>query len=199
MTRESTDTDTAEQVIDSFRILAADKVCVVFLNISHFEFLLFSLIFFLMNYEENYPQTRPSTVYNVCHHTRDLVEYLERQITCPSPQLFTENLTCKQTKHSVQISLAQVILLGCRNLILFATGPLHLIIYLFIFIYFYNRQSADVQRIDSVETSFLLVFLTKYQLLMDLNKTSTDKSAKRGKFQNLSTRHRDKFLSCLQS
>lgn len=78
MTRESTDTDTAEQVIDSFRILAADKVCVVFLNISHFEFLLFSLIFFLMNYEENYPQTRPSTVYNVCHHTRDLVEYLER-------------------------------------------------------------------------------------------------------------------------
>jgi actinin alpha len=27
MTRESTDTDTAEQVIDSFRILAADKVC----------------------------------------------------------------------------------------------------------------------------------------------------------------------------
>lgn len=26
MTRESTDTDTAEQVIDSFRILAADKV-----------------------------------------------------------------------------------------------------------------------------------------------------------------------------
>lgn len=27
MTRESTDTDTAEQVIDSFRILASDKVC----------------------------------------------------------------------------------------------------------------------------------------------------------------------------
>lgn len=26
MTRESTDTDTAEQVIDSFRILASDKV-----------------------------------------------------------------------------------------------------------------------------------------------------------------------------
>jgi len=26
MTREATDTDTAEQVIDSFRILAADKV-----------------------------------------------------------------------------------------------------------------------------------------------------------------------------
>lgn len=30
MTRESTDTDTAEQVIDSFRILASDKVCVKF-------------------------------------------------------------------------------------------------------------------------------------------------------------------------
>ena len=28
MTRESTDVDTAEQVIDSFRILAADKVIV---------------------------------------------------------------------------------------------------------------------------------------------------------------------------
>lgn len=31
MTRESTDTDTAEQVIDSFRILAGDKVCNAFL------------------------------------------------------------------------------------------------------------------------------------------------------------------------
>lgn len=30
MTRESTDTDTAEQVIDSFRILASDKVCRTF-------------------------------------------------------------------------------------------------------------------------------------------------------------------------
>ena len=31
MTRESTDTDTAEQVIDSFRILAGDKVREVFI------------------------------------------------------------------------------------------------------------------------------------------------------------------------
>lgn len=30
MTRESTDTDTAEQVIDSFRILASDKVSSAF-------------------------------------------------------------------------------------------------------------------------------------------------------------------------
>ena len=30
MTRESTDVDTAEQVIDSFRILAADKVILLF-------------------------------------------------------------------------------------------------------------------------------------------------------------------------
>lgn len=30
MTRESTDTDTAEQVIDSFRILAGDKVNIQF-------------------------------------------------------------------------------------------------------------------------------------------------------------------------
>lgn len=28
MTRETTDTDTADQVVASFRILAADKVCV---------------------------------------------------------------------------------------------------------------------------------------------------------------------------
>ena len=33
MTRESTDVDTAEQVIDSFRILAADKVRVLFFYI----------------------------------------------------------------------------------------------------------------------------------------------------------------------
>lgn len=33
MTRESTDTDTAEQVIDSFRILAGDKVCNTFIYI----------------------------------------------------------------------------------------------------------------------------------------------------------------------
>lgn len=34
MTRESTDTDTAEQVIDSFRILAGDKVRIEFIEIS---------------------------------------------------------------------------------------------------------------------------------------------------------------------
>lgn len=51
MTRESTDTDTAEQVIDSFRILAADKVsqlffylgipsfaCVKYINTTWFNF-----------------------------------------------------------------------------------------------------------------------------------------------------------------
>lgn len=32
MTRESTDTDTAEQVIDSFRILASDKVNVILMH-----------------------------------------------------------------------------------------------------------------------------------------------------------------------
>lgn len=31
MTRETADTDTAEQVVASFRILAADKVCAVFI------------------------------------------------------------------------------------------------------------------------------------------------------------------------
>lgn len=32
MTRESTDTDTAEQIIDSFRVLAGDKVCLRFFS-----------------------------------------------------------------------------------------------------------------------------------------------------------------------
>lgn len=36
MTRESTDTDTAEQVIDSFRILAADKVIFYIFNTLYF-------------------------------------------------------------------------------------------------------------------------------------------------------------------
>lgn len=36
MTRETADTDTAEQVVASFRILAADKVCVCFcLSVTH--------------------------------------------------------------------------------------------------------------------------------------------------------------------
>lgn len=34
MTRETADTDTAEQVIASFRILAADKVCVCVVHIT---------------------------------------------------------------------------------------------------------------------------------------------------------------------
>lgn len=43
MTRESTDTDTAEQVIDSFRILASDKVCGLFFVLGF----LFDYIFIL--------------------------------------------------------------------------------------------------------------------------------------------------------
>lgn len=35
MTRESTDTDTAEQVIDSFRILAGDKVTISLKHYKH--------------------------------------------------------------------------------------------------------------------------------------------------------------------
>lgn len=44
MTRESTDTDTAEQVIDSFRILAGDKV-----NIIQFGCVVVHLDFVIMN------------------------------------------------------------------------------------------------------------------------------------------------------
>lgn len=49
MTRESTDTDTAEQVIDSFRILAGDKVCnsiSYHLVVSLDNFILLQLLFF---------------------------------------------------------------------------------------------------------------------------------------------------------
>lgn len=48
MTRESTDTDTAEQVIDSFRILAADKVWIAPF-ISGFEMLRGFLQFRILN------------------------------------------------------------------------------------------------------------------------------------------------------
>lgn len=43
MTRESTDTDTAEQVIDSFRILAADKVSNLIRNFNNKIFIVFHL------------------------------------------------------------------------------------------------------------------------------------------------------------
>ena len=47
MTRESTDTDTAEQVIDSFRILAGDKVHIKYKHdiFNYYQFLLFNLLF----------------------------------------------------------------------------------------------------------------------------------------------------------
>lgn len=44
MTRESTDTDTAEQVIDSFRILASDKVSQCEKLESEWERLMFSCL-----------------------------------------------------------------------------------------------------------------------------------------------------------
>lgn len=48
MTRESTDTDTAEQVIDSFRILASDKVIFNCFNSTAFKVLIqFHLLFLL--------------------------------------------------------------------------------------------------------------------------------------------------------
>lgn len=45
MTRESTDTDTAEQVIDSFRILAGDKVSWLCLDIWQIQDKLYLIIF----------------------------------------------------------------------------------------------------------------------------------------------------------
>lgn len=84
MTRESTDTDTAEQVIDSFRILASDKVRAIQLI---FHSLLFGdqIMFFAlnsnlscrMNFAENYHQIKQNIVFRECHHIKDQMLCLE--------------------------------------------------------------------------------------------------------------------------
>jgi hypothetical protein len=61
MTRETTDNDTAEQVIESFRVLAGDKVI---LNTAYFSasYRVFSLTFLKKNSNVNFLQTRLITV-----------------------------------------------------------------------------------------------------------------------------------------
>lgn len=74
MTRESTDVDTAEQVIDSFRILAADKVhnAVRFLippDVTPFSFF-FSPTSFRRSFAASCRPTRRNTVSSECSHIR---------------------------------------------------------------------------------------------------------------------------------
>lgn len=97
MTRENTDTDTAEQVIDSFRILASDKV---HLNdeiyLEHLPISLFhSHTFFPMNYVANCHQIRLNIVSKECHHIRDREPAQAPLTTCRSAQPFMANQICK--------------------------------------------------------------------------------------------------------
>lgn len=80
MTRESTDTDTAEQVIDSFRILAADKPYILADEL-----------------RRNCLPTRPNIVSRECSHTLDLMEWQAPWITCLFQLPSTENPIFKFT------------------------------------------------------------------------------------------------------
>lgn len=102
MTRESTDTDTAEQVIDSFRILASDKVFFFFfkLILLFIKFLIkfsyfFSLTSYPMSSVVNCHQIKLNTVSKECHHTKDKEPFLELLTTCRSVPRFTVKVICK--------------------------------------------------------------------------------------------------------
>merc|ERR1739848_182165 len=69
MTRESTDVHTAEQVIDSFRILAADKPYILPEEL-----------------RRELPPTRPSTVFRGCSSTPASTRSPASSTTCPSPR-----------------------------------------------------------------------------------------------------------------
>lgn len=102
MTRESTDTDTAEQVIDSFRILAADKVRHTHDSISPHVLTSLSLSRFSHTYcpmscAVNCPQIRPSTASSACHHTKDPTACPAPWTTCRSAQLSMARPICKPT------------------------------------------------------------------------------------------------------
>lgn len=72
MTRESTDTDTAEQVIDSFRILASDKVSCTFLQMNqgmYLNVLIFSSAIHPARWIKKRIATRPSGILHPAHAT----------------------------------------------------------------------------------------------------------------------------------
>lgn len=98
MTRENTDTDTAEQVIDSFRILASDKVRIYnyFLLWNLFDkIFVYSHTLFLMNCAVSYHQIRLNIVFKECRHTKDQELFLVLSIICHSLQHSMVNLICK--------------------------------------------------------------------------------------------------------
>lgn len=105
MTRESTDTDTAEQVIDSFRILAADKVNTCYTTfICVYNMLTYLLFLFHyshtscpMNLDENSHQIKLNTVYNVWPPTRVLMLCQELWTTCRFQLPYTANRIFKST------------------------------------------------------------------------------------------------------
>lgn len=106
MTRESTDTDTAEQVIDSFRILAADKVTNYLCQLSQFPRHLSDIIsltpysshtYCPMSCAANCPQIRPNTASSACHHTKDPTVCPAPWTTCRSAQLSMARPICKPT------------------------------------------------------------------------------------------------------
>lgn len=108
MTRESTDTDTAEQVIDSFRILASDKVshifsyrCGYFIKIINCPLCLFSRTSCPMSCDVNCHRIRLSTVSSACHHSRGQVLFPEPSTTCPSARPSTARVTCRRRLSSV--------------------------------------------------------------------------------------------------
>lgn len=98
MTRESTDVDTAEQVIDSFRILAADKVVhwieFSFVTILQHQHWNFSPTSYRKNFAENFRPIRPNTVFKGCNPILDRMLYKEPWITCHSLHRCTANRTC---------------------------------------------------------------------------------------------------------
>ena len=133
MTRESTDVDTAEQVIDSFRILAADKVRLrqslsvrVDINITYCSLnrilcknscdLLsqlqmfqpftssFSPTFFPRSCGASCRRTRPSTASRGCSPTRAPTPSRARSTTCPSPPPSTESRTSKANENEREYS-----------------------------------------------------------------------------------------------
>ena len=95
MTRESTDVDTAEQVIDSFRILAADKVRTIQDILSHVITLCFyfSLTSCPRSSAASFPRTRPSTASSACSPTPAPTRCRGRSTTCHSQRHYTANPT----------------------------------------------------------------------------------------------------------
>ena len=119
MTRESTDVDTAEQVIDSFRILAADKVKLFFWGVNlDFKSCDFNqkctcrCTYCLKNCDENCLRIKPNTASRGCNHTLVQMLFKAPLIICHSPRRCTANLTfklhlCLYLKHTKQLLSAE--------------------------------------------------------------------------------------------